>query len=556
MCKGYDLIVIGSGAAGMAAAVTAAGHGLSVLMLEKADVIGGTTAWSGGWIWAPCNPVVQRAGIVEDPSAPRAYLKAVLGNHFDAARIDAFLSSAPQMVRFLEDRAAMHFDGGLTIPDTYGHQPGVGTGGRSVIARAFDARALGPDIALLRDPVRETAFWGMAIQAGPDLRAFMTMTRSIRSFAYVTRRVLRHLRDLALYGRGMELRNGNALIGRLLRAARDLGVEIRTGVTVERLIATDGAVTGVTVDGSELTARNGVVLACGGFPHDTARRAETFPHNTDHQTLAVPEATGDGLRLAEGVGGHVDMGTARPAAFCPVSVVPWSDGRQGIFPHIIDRGKPGLIGVREDGRRFCNEGLGYHDFVEALLDATPEGAAPRCWLICDHRFLRRYGLGVVRPEPVPYGGWVRRGYLKTGRDIPALAHACGIDADGLTRAVTQWNAAADRGEDPAFGRGTTPYMRLQGGPEQTPNPNVAPIHKAPYFAVEVTPGSFGTFAGLATDPQARVLTADGDPIPGLYAAGTDAASVFGGFYPAGGINLGPAMTFGFIAGRHAAGSAA
>ena len=555
MGKVYDLIVIGSGAAGMAAAVTAAGHGLSVLILEKADVIGGTTAWSGGWIWAPRNPVAQRAGIAEDPSAPRQYLQAVLGNHFDAARVGAFLAAAPEMVTFLEDRAAMEFDGGLTIPDTYGHQPGAGTGGRSVIARAFDARALGADIELVREPVRETAFWGMTIQAGPDLRSFMTMTRSVRSFAYVTRRVLRHLRDLALHGRGMELRNGNALIGRLLRAAQTLGVEIRTGVTVAGLTETNGMVTGVALPDETLTARRGVVLACGGFPQDGARRAETFPHDADHRTLAVPEATGDGLRLAEAVGGHVDMGTARPAAFCPVSVVPWGDGRQGIFPHIIDRGKPGLIGVRADGKRFCNEGLGYHDYVEALLEATPEGQAPRSWLICDHRFLRRFGLGVVRPQPVPYGGWVKRGYLKTGRDIPALARACGIDPDGLARTVADWNDGADRGEDPAFGRGTTPYMRLQGDPDQRPNPNVAPIRKGPFFAVEVVPGSFGTFAGLSTDAQARVLTADGTPIPGLYAAGTDAVSVFGGFYPAGGINLGPALTFGFIAGRHAAGAA-
>ncbi|WP_233192801.1 FAD-dependent oxidoreductase [Acidimangrovimonas sediminis] len=548
-----DLIVVGSGAAGLAAAVTAAAHGLDVVVIERAGTIGGTTAWSGGWIWAPGNPVCARTGIDEDPGAPRRYLEAVLGNHLDAARVGAFLRAAPQMVGFFEERTALQFEGGLAIPDTYGHLPGAGQGGRSVIAKPFDGRKLGRDIRLLRKPVRETTFLGMTIQSGADLRAFMTMTRSARSFAHATGRVLRHMRDLALHGRGMDLRNGNALVARLMRSALDLGVAFRTGVEVTALERRAGRVAGVRLaDGSVLMAGAGVVLASGGYPHDAARRAESFPRNAEHRTLAVPEAAGNGARLAEAVGGHVDLSVARPAAFCPVSTVRWPDGRVAPFPHIIDRGKPGVIGVLADGRRFCNEGLGYHDYVNEMLAAVPEGQRARSWLVCDLRFLRRYGLGVVRPAPVPWRQWVRRGYLKTGRSIEDLARACGIDPAGLVATVAAWNAAAARGEDPAFCRGTTPYMRLQGDPEVTPNPCVAPILRAPFFAVEVVPGSFGTFAGLATDAAARVLDAGGAPIPGLYAAGTDAASVFGGFYPAGGINLGPALTFGFIAGRHAA----
>ncbi|MCA0873032.1 FAD-dependent oxidoreductase [Seohaeicola saemankumensis] len=553
MAEETDLIVLGSGAGGLAAAVAAASAGLSVTLLEKAEVIGGTTAWSGGWIWAPCNPVAKRAGIDEDPETPRRYLAAVLGNRFDPERVDAFLGAAPEMVRFFEEDTALQFEGGLAIPDTYGHLPGAGTGGRSVIARPFDGRKLGKEIALLRRPVRETAFLGMTIQAGPDLRAFMTMTRSPRAFAHATLRVLRHLRDLAFHGRGMDLRNGNALVARLLRSALDLGVALRTGAQVQGLLTENGRVCGVRLaNGEMLRASRGVVLACGGYPHDAARRAQSFPRDTEHRTLAVPTATGDGLRLAEELGARVDRSTAQPAALCPVSAVPWPDGRTGYFPHIIERGKPGVIGVLANGQRFCNEGLGYHDYVEALLQATPADAPARSWLVCDHRFLRRFGLGVVRPQPLPWKPWARRGYLKTGRTLADLARACGIDPDGLVATMAEWNRGADRGEDPLFGRGTTPYMRLQGDPEQSPNPCVAPIARAPYFAVEVIPGSFGTFAGLATDGNARVLGEDNAPITGLYAAGTDNASVFGGFYPAGGINLGPALTFGFIAGRHAA----
>jgi succinate dehydrogenase/fumarate reductase flavoprotein subunit len=235
-----------------------------------------------------------------------------------------------------------------------------------------------------------------------------------------------------------------------------------------------------------------------------------------------------------------------------VSRVDWPDGSTGTFPHIIERGKPGVIGVLADGRRFCNEGLGYYDYVQALFDAIPEGQEVASWLVCDHRFIRRYGLGIVRPKPLPLRPWIASGYLKTGRSIEALAQACGIDADGLAATVTQFNDGARRGEDPAFHRGTTPYMRLQGDPEVTPNPCLAPIERGPFYAVKVIPGSFGTFAGLQTDGAARVLDAGGAPIPGLYAAGTDMRSVMGGHYPAGGINLGPALTFGYIAGRHAA----
>ncbi|MCX7646098.1 MAG: FAD-dependent oxidoreductase [Rhodobacteraceae bacterium] len=555
MDREADLVVIGSGAAGLAAAVTAAAHGLAVTVLEKADALGGTTAWSGGWIWAPGNPVGRRHGVPDEGDAPRRYLAALLGNRFEAGRIDAFLAAAPEMAAFFEARTALRFEPGLAIPDTYGHLPGAGTGGRSLIAAPFDGRALGPAIRLLRRPLAETTFLGMTIQAGADLRAFLTMTRSVPAFLHASRRLARHLRDLARHGRGMELRNGSALAGRLLRSALDLGVEFRTGASVAALVIAEGRVAGVRLaEGRVLAARRGVVLATGGYPHDAALRAATFPRDAEHRTLAVPEATGDGIALARAAGAAFRADLRRPAAFCPVSVVPWPDGRAGHFPHIIDRGKPGVIGVLADGRRFCNEGLGYHDYVEALLEATPPDRPARSWLVCDRRFLRRYGLGIVRPRPAPWRHWLRRGYLRSGRSIPALARACGIDPAGLARTVAAWNDGARRGEDPAFGRGSTPYMRLQGDPEVRPNPCVAPIEAPPFFAVEVVPGSFGTFAGLATDGQARVLGTDGRPIPGLYAAGADAASIFGGFYPAGGINLGPALTFGFIAGRHAAGA--
>src|SRR6266446_7125704 len=242
-----DVLVIGSGAGGLSAAVTAAWHGLKVVVTEKEPVFGGTTAWSGGWMWAPLNPLAQRAGIIDNPEAPRAYLRHVLGNNFDEARVTAFLDAAPRMVAFFEKNTALQFEGGDKIPDTYGNAPGAGTGGRSVIAAPYEARELGDLVGRLRRPTPETTFMGMTIQAGPDLAAFMNVTRSPRAFAHVAHRFGRHLIDLARHHRGMQLRNGLALVGRLLRSAADLNVQLRAASPVVRLIEDGGRVCGAVV---------------------------------------------------------------------------------------------------------------------------------------------------------------------------------------------------------------------------------------------------------------------------------------------------------------------
>lgn len=552
-----DLLVIGSGAAGLSAAVTAAHHGLRVIVAEKAPVMGGTTAWSGGWIFTPRNPLARRAGIVEDIEAPRTYLRSVLGTHFNEARINAFLIHAPRMVEFFETHTALQFEPGNHIPDTYGTQPGAGQGGRSVIAAPYDGRELGRNLGLLRLPLRETSFMGMTIQAGADLRAFMTVTRSLKSFTYVAGRFSRHLWQLLRHGRGMQLRNGNALIARLMKSAADLGVEFMPQSPAVRLLTEGDRVVGAELRTSsglrQVRAAKGVVLASGGFTHDKELCDTLFPAPKEHRTLAVPETTGDGRRMAQAVGALFDTTVASPGAWCPVSTVRWKDGREGIFPHIIERGKPGLIGVMRNGKRFCNEGEGYHDYVTNLLQAIPSGQPAESWLICTKAFQRRYGLGVSRPSPVPMSHWVKSGYLIQADSIEALAKAAGIDQAGLRQTIDDWNQHARMGEDPAFGRGSTKYQRLQGDPAQQPNPCVAPIEQGPFLALRVTPGSFGCFAGLRTDASARVLDGAGQAIAGLYAAGTDTANVMGGFYPAGGINIGPAMTFGYIAGRTAAG---
>lgn len=552
----YDVIVVGSGASGLASAVTAAHHGLSVLVLEKHAQFGGTTAWSGGWLWVPRNPLAVEAGIVESVDTIRDYLHAVIGNRYDAPRIEAFLTAAPRMIGFFRD-LGVSWLAGNSVPDMMGDLPGAGTGGRSVTVAPFDGRRLGRDLHRLRVPKRETAFCGMAIASGPDLGHFLNATRSARSFLHVTKRFLRHLINVVTHRRGLHLVNGNALVADLARIAFVQGTEIRTSSAVLRLTSQDGHISGVeTGDGCQIAARRGVVLAAGGYPADPARRRGSFPHaptGIEHWTAAPAENTGDGLRLGEDAGGQVLQDLVHPASWAPVSLVPHGDGSVGHFPHLIERAKPGLIAVRVDGCRFANEADGYHQFIGTLLDSTPAGQRPVCWLIADHRFVRRYGLGHAKPAPVPLVPAIRSGYLKRGRTLAALARQCGIDANGLTETVASYNRHAEQGRDPAFGRGNSPYNRAGGDVTHSPNPCVAPIGPGPYYAVEVVPGSLGTFSGLRVDDRARVLDDTGNPMTGLYAVGTDAASIMGGTYPAGGINLGPGMTFGFVAGRDLAG---
>ncbi|WP_192980503.1 FAD-dependent oxidoreductase [Pseudomonas sp. EggHat1] len=554
-----DLLVIGSGAAGLAAAVSAAHLGKRVILVEKDPVLGGATAWSGGWLWAPRNPLARRAGIVEDIEQPRTYLRNELGEHYRAELVDAFLQHCPEMVAFFEQHTALQFVDGNGIPDMHGNTPGAASGGHQVIAAPYDGREVLDLLPRLRKTMRETSFMGMPIMAGADLAAFLNMTRSPKALLHVIRRFTTHLYHLARYGRAMHLVNGVALIARLARSAQDLGVQMMVSTPAQRLMIEDGNVCGAMVlhAGEEMTIRaKAVVLAAGGFPNDPERRKAIFPRDASgHDNLALPPAScsGDGLRLGESAGGQVADDLRSPVAWAPVSKVPHADGSVGHFPHIIDRGKPGIIGVLQNGKRFVNEAGGYYDYVDAMLKAIPDDQQACSWLICDHRFQRRYGLGFARPAPIPLWPHIRNGYLKRGHSLEALAQACGIDPIGLVATVDEFNQHARRGEDPLFGRGSTAFNRRSGDAKHNgPNPCVAPIEHGPFYAVKVQPGCFGTFAGLRTDGHARVLDGTGQPIPGLYAAGTDMASPMGGHYPSGGINLGPALTFGYIAGRHAA----
>ncbi|MEZ5479120.1 MAG: FAD-binding protein [Thiolinea sp.] len=501
--------------------------------------------------------MARRAGMEETLEAPLQYLHSLMGEAADDPRIRRFLESGPEMVEFFEQQTAVQFIDGNRIPDFH-PLPGAAEGGRSVGAAPFDGRQLGAWIKQLRPPLSVISLAGMGIASGQDLKHFFNAARSPASAWYVLKRLARHGRDLLWYRRGMQLVNGNALVARLLRSALDKKVDIRSRYRVTRLLTEQGRVVGVEAEhqGQPLTvhARKGVLLAGGGFPHDPQRQAQLWhAHQGKRHYSAAPKTNvGDGVRLAEVVGVRITEQLADPAAWAPVSEVPDGQGGMIHFPHLIERAKPGIIAVTPQGQRFVSEADAYHDFIKALFAATPTGQEPYAWLLADHKAQRRWGLGWAKPFPFPLAGYLRCGYLKRGRTLAELAQQCGIPADHLQATVERFNQAAAQGHDPDFQRGESPYNRVQGDPEHRPNPSLAALTQAPFYAVRIVPGSLGTFAGIPANEQAQVLDPNDQPIPGLYTAGNDMASIFQGHYPSGGITLGPAMTFGYLAARHAA----
>jgi len=557
----FDLIVVGSGAGGLSAAITAKLHGLDVLVVEKEAQYGGTTARSGGWLWIPMNPLAIAAGVEDSIESAKTYLRHETGEFFDEKRIDAFLRTGPEMIGFFQEHTAVRFDAGYLFPDYHPDTAGGMSGGRPIVAAAFDARELGDHLHKLARPFRALGFAGLAISSGNDLLHFFNFSRSARSFVYVIKRMLSHGLDLLRFGRSMRLVNGNALAGRLGKSLFDLGIPLWLSSPATELIREGQGVVGLKVlrEGKQiaLRSRRGVVLASGGFPHDQQRRKRLYrhdPHGKSHWPLPPKGNTGDGASMAEAIGARFFDAFPQAAAWAPVSEVRWPDGETGLYPHFVDRGKPGIIAVNERGKRFVNESSSYHDFVQAMIADAKDPSDVKAWFIADRQAIRRYGLGMVRPWPVPMTWWIESAYIQTAERLPLLAKKIGVDGQALLETVSQFNQHAREGRDPRFHRGANAYGRAQGDAKHPgKNPSLAALEVGPFFALRIRPGELGSFAGLQSDDQARVLDREGRVIEGLYAVGNDAASIMGGNYPGGGITLGPAMTFGYLAARHAAG---
>ncbi|TKT78277.1 FAD-dependent oxidoreductase [Aquamicrobium sp. LC103] len=556
-----DLLIVGSGAAGMAAAITAAHHGLNPLIVEKSEYFGGSTAVSGGAIWIPNNPLMHAAGLEDSAEAARMYIEAETGNRMNAALVDAFLREGPEAIGFFHEKTALRFTHRAFSPDYHPDTPGAALGGRVIDAEDYDGRRLGDKLKNLRPPIADfTLFGGMMLNRF-DIGHFLKMTRSPRSALHAASVIMRYAKDRLTHGRGTRLVLGAAIAGRLAETVFDLGIPLHLRCALVGLVK-DGAggIIGARVRGPDgerfVQARHGVVLASGGFPHDPARRSELFGHvsrGIEHFSMSPTAGEGEAIRLAESIGARFVASNSNPAFWTPVSLLPNGDGTKRPFPHLfLDRAKPGVIAVSRNGRRFVNEASSYHDFVQGLVAMLLEEGEKSAWLICDHHALRRYGLGAVPAFPGWIAPYLKSGYLKRGGDLRELAAATGIDEATLEKTVFSFNADAIAGSDRVFGKGSTVYQTYLGDADNKPNPCLRPLETAPYYAIEIFPGDIGTSMGLLIDEHGRVLDDDGQAIDGLFACGNDANSIMAGAYPGAGITLGPAITFGYIVGKSAA----
>jgi succinate dehydrogenase/fumarate reductase flavoprotein subunit len=542
----WDVIVVGSGASGLTTAVRAAHSQLKVLVLEKADHFGGTTALSGGGIWIPNNPQARAAGIVDPPERVRQYVLEVIGKTARPELIDAYLAAGPAMVRWLAENTSVEFLLSPETSDWYPEIPGASRFGRLLSPKEYDGKQLGEFFAQLR-PAREefNAPGGFMIDLF-DLPYLANMP-SLGSLMHLGKLGIRFGFDkLRGYPRGTRLTMGNALTARLLRSALDAGVTVRRQVTVNRLTMGGGRVTGVdtVVNGrpEQLSARYGVVLASGGFSANEKLRREYMPYPDQHVSIMSDDNTGDGINLGLAAGASFDGENLFNGVWAVVSKMIRGDGYLARYAHLIDMSKPGCIAVNDKGERFGNEAS--VSFVDAM-HAT--GAVP-AHIIGDAACVKKYGMGMVFPGAGNLQKLVKSGYIFEAPTLRALAAKIGVDPAGLERTAATVNGYAISGTDADFHKGERQIDREIGDPKHGPNPCLGPVEKAPFYAIKIYPGDGSTTVGLRIDAQCRVLGSSGEPLSGLYAAGLDANSIWRGKSPAHGCNVGPAMVLGFITG--------
>ncbi|GEM34140.1 putative dehydrogenase [Nocardia neocaledoniensis NBRC 108232] len=541
-----DVVVVGSGAAGMTAAITAARHGLSVVVVEKASRWGGSTARSGGGVWIPGNPVLRDQAPPDDLAAARAYLRHIIGDDVPPELIDTYLDRGVEAFEYLTEHTPLAMRWVPGYSDYYPEAPGGRAHGRSVEPVPFDARGLGADLATLEPDYGKAPRNLVLTQA--DFRQIHLGLRNPRS----PLRALRiGVRWIAGRARGRHLlARGQALSAMLCQGLRAAGVPLLLETPLLELTTTGTRVTGVRVGRDRgaraITARRGVVLACGGFEHDEAMRVryQRAPIGTDW-TVGASGNTGDGIRAGQALGAATAfMDDAWWGPSIPLPRTPWFC--------LAERNLPGSLIVNDRAERFMNESLPYVEATHRMYGGEHgRGEGPGenlpAWLIFDQRYRDRYlfaGLPPRRPLPKR---WFEAGVLARADSIDALAREIGVPAAGLTATVARFNGFARTGVDEDFGRGTSAYDHYYGDPRQRPNPNLGALETGPFYAARLVPGDLGTKGGLVTDSRARVLRADGTTVAGLYAAGNVGAPVMGHTYAGPGATIGPAIVFGYLA---------
>jgi succinate dehydrogenase/fumarate reductase flavoprotein subunit len=553
-----DLLVAGAGPAGMTAALVAALEGLDVLICEKSEQVGGTGATSAGTLWIPGNGPGCEAGYDDSARDAGAYLDALIGDGGADPRREVFLSDGPLVIDDLTARTGLRFVACGPHPDYRNNLPGAAVSGRAIIPAPFDGRKLGRDFRRVRAPIDEFMLLGGMMAGKVDIARLVGRYRSLGNLAHSVGLVLRYLADRLRFARGTRLVMGNALVAQLFHSLRKNGVPILFGTAIADLVNEDGRVTGAVVETAagpiRIHARNGVVLATGGFAHNEKYRTAFMPTPRPVHSMAVAENTGDGLEMGERIGAMIEADrTGSGGLWTPVSVTRRNDGSTGLYPHIVlDRAKPGLIAVNRAGRRFVNEGVSYHDFVEAMFRANEAVPTIPAHLICDGSFVARYGIGNIHPGTRNLDRFERSGYVICANRIDELARKLGIDPPALAETIARHNRFAAAGSDPDFGKGDTELNRFNGDPDHRPNPCLGPIATPPFVAMAVWPAELACSAGFATTIHGQVIGRGGVPIHGLYACGNDMGSIMAGTYPGPGTTLGPAIVFAHRAAMHAA----
>jgi 3-oxosteroid 1-dehydrogenase len=543
----------------MLAALRAHDLGLSVVLVEKADVYGGTSAISGGGIWIPNNRHAKRSGLKDSPEAAKAYVEASVGDSVEAERIAAYLDAASRMADYLDEKTRVRYAVAAQYPDYYPSLPGALAGGRTLDPELFDASVLGDELKRLRPPSPTTLLMGKI--AWTARQAHKAMSKSFGWRFMVVWAMLKFRMDKA-WRKKTGLRRdryaalGSALVAGLRRSMMDRDIPLWLSSPLERIIEEGGSAVGVEITQSgvlrRIRARKGVILASGGFEQNQSLREQYLPAPTAVRWSATPagQNTGDSLVAAQALGARTAL--MDWAWWCPTIGVPKETSQRGVF---AERAFPGAIVVNGLGRRFANEAEPYLEFGKAMYDDHQRtGKTLPAWVIFDAHFRFHYAMGPIMPgqimpdRRIPQEWWDQ--VLWTADSLDALAGKIGVDPAGLRETVDRMNRFAQTGKDLDFDRGGNVYDRYYGDVNVKPNPCLAPIQKGPFYAMRLDGGDIGTKGGLLTNAHAQVINQSGQPIRGLYAIGNCSSSVMGTSYPGAGSTLGPAMTFGMIAADH------
>ncbi|WP_317929600.1 FAD-dependent oxidoreductase [Halioxenophilus sp. WMMB6] len=550
MSETYDFIVVGSGAGSLCAALLMRDAGKSVLVLEKTDLVGGTTAVSGGVMWIPNNRYMKADGIADSPEQAMAYLNAIHsdddGPGATQERRQAYVEEAPQMLEYLIGKG-LTFRRVPTWPDYYPAE-GESEAGRTVVSELFNLKELGEWQAKTRPGFLPLPAYLEEAMELPNMK------RSWKSFKTLLKIIGRTL-GTRLTGKHYATA-GQALQGQLLLAATKAGVEIRTGAPVEQLVVDQGRVVGVVCDQTgakqTLTAKLGVLLNAGGFAKNQ-RMLDQYVTGAKAEWSGVIESdTGDMIMEGMRIGASVAQMEERIGY--PVTVLPNKPNTPTFMQG--DLAKPHAILVDQSAQRYMKEAASYMQLSKGQLQHAKGAAAIPSWMIFDSQYITTYWLAGTTPGTKKPKEWSEAGFLKQGQTLAELAAACGLDASALTATVERFNGFVAQGKDEDFGRGDHIYDNWLGDNLAQGSHTLGAIEQAPFYAVPIYPGDVSTYGGLVTDVRARVLREDGSVIDGLYATGVTTASVMGGKAPGAGASIGPSITWGYIAAKHALTTAA